>query len=83
MITQELLTHIVTALASGGVAWLMQGQKLRRERARLGAEQYQDVSTLVERYIADLAEMSAKIESLHRELTDARQELNRLRKTDK
>ena len=61
------------------MSWLLMRQQVRRERARLGAEQYQDVSNLVERYIADLGEMSAKIESLHRELTEARQELNKLR----
>lgn len=79
----QTLTDIILPLAAlvagaGGSWWLWQA-KHSRERAKLASEQYGDVSKLVERYIEDLSEMSAKIESLHRELTEARQELNKLR----
>lgn len=75
----DLILPLATLVVGAGGSWWLWQAKHSREKAKLASEQYSDVSKLVDNYIRDLAEMSAKVQELHEELTEARRELNELR----
>jgi peptidoglycan hydrolase CwlO-like protein len=75
---EKLFEWIPTILALGAGAILFQ-QRNNTEKAKLASSEYQDVSKLVQEYVADLRKLSKEVENLHEDIAAARKENLELR----
>lgn len=75
---EKLFEWIPAVLAIGATALLF-NQRHNTEKAKLASSEYQDISKLVQEYVADLRKLSKEVESLHEDIAASRKENVELR----
>lgn len=75
----EKLFEWLPAVLALGAGALLFNQRNNTERAKLASNEYQDISKLVQEYVADLRKLSKEVESLHEDISAARKENLELR----
>ena len=75
----EKLFELVPAIMAVIMGTLLFRQKLSTEKVKLASSEYQDVSKLVQEYVADLRKLSKEVENLHEDIAASRKENLELR----
>lgn len=75
----EKLFEWLPAILAIGAGAVLFNQRNNTEKAKLASTEYQDVSRLVQEYVADLRKLSKEVESLHEDIAASRKENLELR----
>lgn len=75
----ENLFEWLPAILAIGAGAVLFNQRTNTEKAKLASTEYQDISKLVQEYVADLRKLSKEVENLHEDIAASRRENLELR----